>query len=258
VDPKQLNQTLTRWTELGLFKQDDTDISLAAPYRAMLGKSADDAEARLPKVLRRILLSPANNERFWDAVENKSADLSRGLSWIMAQDIYTLETGSAVAIAKLETEQLKDQDKRIFQNDTRWNGLRTWMVYLGFARSGARVSVDPTEALRDTLPEIFGDQSSLSGREFVERVAEELPVLDNGSFRRRIEDVLDAAHWAAPRSGHASTALSRAVQRLDREGLIAAEQRSDAEDGVVLVGMGSRAWRSVTNIRRSAGGAARA
>ncbi len=36
VDPKHLNQSLTRWTELGLFAAEDGVIALGEPYRSRL------------------------------------------------------------------------------------------------------------------------------------------------------------------------------------------------------------------------------
>src|SRR5204863_184274 len=94
VDPNHLTQTLNRWTELGLFATEDKLVSLREPHRTALGKNPDIAESRLPKVLRTIALAPENNLRFFEAEENKSADLNRGLSWILAQDIYTIDTSS--------------------------------------------------------------------------------------------------------------------------------------------------------------------
>jgi hypothetical protein len=78
VDPKQLNQTMNRWTELGLFSSEDGLVAICEPYRTRLGKNADDAERRLPKIIREIALAPENNKRFWESEENRSADLSRG------------------------------------------------------------------------------------------------------------------------------------------------------------------------------------
>jgi hypothetical protein len=249
VDPKQLNQTLTRWTELGLFETTEGSVATAEQYRGQLGRSADAAEARLRKIVRTIALAPENNSRFWESEENRSADLSRGLSWILAQNIYSVDTSSHAKIQPLENDQISDLSKRIFQNDTRWNGLRTWLVYLGFGRLGAQVTIDPTEALRDVLPEIFGSQLALFAGEFVSKAAEILPVLDGGRYRKQIEDILNPIAWGAPIEGRISTSLSRAIQRLEREGLIAAEQRSDREGGIVLQGTGIQAWREMTHIR---------
>jgi hypothetical protein len=249
VDPKQLSQTLNRWTELGLFETVGGSVAIAERYRGHLGRNAETAEARLRKIVRTIALAPENNSRFWDSEENRSADLSRGLSWILAQNIYLVDTSSHAKIQPLENDQISDLSKRIFQNDTRWNGLRTWMVYLGFGRLGAQVTIDPTEALRDVLPDIFGSQVTLFAGEFVSKAAEILPVLDGGRYRKEIEDILSPIAWRAPIEGRISTSLSRAIQRLEREGLIAAEQRSDREGGIVLQGSGIKAWREMTHIR---------
>lgn len=250
IDAKQLNQTLIRWAELGFFSTENELVAFQEPYRSRLGKDADIAETRLPKIIREIALAPKNNNRFWESEENKSADLSRGLSWILAQDVYRLDTSSHSKISTLEGAQVTDVTKRIFQNDTRWNGLRTWMIYLGFARGGAQVTVDPTDALRDVLPDIFDSAETLPAPVFVERAAGRLPVLDGGTYRLQIETILNRQRWVPPPEGHVSTSLSRAIQRLDREGLIAMEQKSDSDDGIALSGFDGRTWRALTHVRR--------
>ena len=100
-DISQLTRTLNRWTELGLFGEDNGATIIAEPYRSALGKNADDAEARLPKVARAVALLPANNARFWESEEAKSADLSRGVAWMLAQDVYALDVNSD-RLAELE------------------------------------------------------------------------------------------------------------------------------------------------------------
>lgn len=250
VDPKHLTQTLNRWTELGLFENEDKLVSLRDPYRSALGKNPDVAESRLPKVLRMVALAPENNMRFFEAEENKTADLNRGLSWILAQDVYTIDTSSHGTIEALESSQVADKAKRMLQNDTRWNGLRTWMIYLGFARSGPLVTIDPTQALRESLDEVFGTEQTLAAPLFIDRIAEVIPVLDGGSYRRQIEDLLKGSTWTRPPANTLSTALSRAIRRLSHEGAIATEQRSDTEAGVMLVGAEQRPWLRMTHVRR--------
>jgi hypothetical protein len=250
VDPGHLGRTLIRWTELGLFGAEDDDVILREPHRSLLGKNVDVAEQRLPKIVRAIALAPENNMRFWEAEESKSADLTRGLAWMLAQDIYSLDTSDHAKLAELEGRQVADPAKRIIQNNTRWNGLRTWMLYLGFARGSAEMTVDPTGAVRNVLPEIFGQDQALPAPVFVERAAAVLPVLDGGAYRVQIEDVLKEAAWARPMDGLLSMSFSRAIQRLDREGAIAAEQKSDSEGGVTLTGSDQRQWRRMTHVRR--------
>ncbi|WP_263575044.1 protein DpdG [Devosia aquimaris] len=249
IDPKHLTQTLNRWTELGLFQSEDKLVSLRDPYRSILGKNPDIAESRLPKVLRMIALAPENNIRFFEAEENRAADLNRGLSWILAQDVYTIDTSSHGTIDALENSQVADKAKRMLQNDTRWNGLRTWMVYLGFARSGSSVTIDPTQALRESLDEVFGAEQTLAAPLFVDRIAEVIPVLDGGLYRRQIEDLLKGSTWHRPPASTLSTALSRAIRRLIHEGVIATEQLSDTEAGVTLVGAEQRPWLRMTHVR---------
>jgi hypothetical protein len=207
------------------------------------------ADLSLRKIVRTIALTPDNNSRFWESEENKSADLSRGLSWILAQNVYGVDTSSHAKIQPLENDQIADLSKRIFQNDTRWNGLRTWMVYLGFGRPGAQVAIDPTEALRDVLTEIFAGQTTLLAGDFVSSAAEILPVLDGGRYRKQMEEILNPAAWQPPPEGRLSTSLSRAIQRLEREGLIAVEARSDTAGGIVMQGTGRQAWRELTHVR---------
>ena len=256
-DTSQLSRTLNRWTELGLFGEMNGAIILAEPYRSALGKNADDAEARLPRVARTVALLPSNNARFWESEEAKSADLSRGVAWMLAQDVYALDVNSD-RLAELEGRQLIDSsDQRIAQNNTRWNGLKTWMLYLGFARDGMQWVVDPTQALREALADIFGSNRELSGPAFVQRAASVLPVLDGGAYRVQVEGALKESVWPRLRPGLVSTSLSRAIQRLEREGFIALSNRSDTEGVVSLTGTNARMWREVSHISPVQSGKAR-
>lgn len=247
VDTGHLTRTLTRWIELGLFGVEDGVVVLLEPYRSALSKSADTAETKLPNVARTIALAQQNNVRFWESEESKSADFSRGTAWMLAQDVYTLDPNSD-RLAELETRQLIDPDRPVVQNNTRWNGLRTWMVYLGFAREGSQWIVDPTDALRESLADIFEHNQELTAPAFVERTAAILPVMDSGSYRLQVEAALKDTAWSRLRPGLLSTSLSRAIQRLDREGLIKIEQKSDTEGSLALTGCDQRQWREITHL----------
>lgn len=248
VDKSKLTQTLNRWTELGLFTDEGGEVSIAQPYRSSLGKTADDAEARLPKTVRTIVMLRQNNEQFWEAERSKSADLSRAVAWMLAQDVYTLD-GNVRKLAELEEAQIADSNKqKIVENDTRWNGLKTWMLYLGFARDGMQWVVDPTDALRDSLTDIFEKNLELPGPAFVEQAALAIPVLDGGVYRTQVEAALTDTSWPRLRKGLLSSSLSRAVQRLDREGAIKLFNKSDSDGVVTLIGSNSRPWRTVSHV----------
>lgn len=247
VDSGHLTRTLNRWIELGLFGVEDGTVVLLEPYRSTLSKSADTAEIKLPKVARGVVFSPQNNARFWEGEESKSADLSRGAAWMLAQDVYRVEP-TWDRISELQTRQLIDYDRPVVQNDTRWNGLRTWMVYLGFAREGNQWIVDPTDALRDSLADVFDHKQELTAPDFAERTAVVLPVIDGGSYRMQVEAALKDAAWTRLRPGLLSTSFSRAIQRLDREGQIRIEQKSDTEGSLTLTGYDRRPWREITHL----------
>lgn len=249
VDSSHLTKTLNRWIELGLLLADEQElITIAEPYRSALGKDDESAEARLPTVARALVLLSANNVRFWESGDAKSADFSRGLAWMLCQDVYTLPA-NADRLAELEIEQLLDSGThRIVQNDTRWNGLRAWMLYLGFARDGTKWVIDPTDAVRDVLSEIFEANQELSAPVFVKRAALALPVLDGGVYRTQVEAVLKESALPRLRVGLLSTSLSRAMQRLDREGSITLAHRSDSAGVVSLTGTNGRTWRDVSHV----------
>ncbi|TCM76584.1 hypothetical protein EV291_1091, partial [Rhizobium sp. BK068] len=247
-DTSQLTRTLNRWTELGLFGEESGSVIIAEPYRSALGKNPEEAEDRLPRVARRVALQSANNVRFWESEGAKSADLSRGVAWMLAQDVYTLDA-SLDRLAELEGRQLLDSGvQKIVQNNTRWNGLKTWMLYLGFARDGMQWVVDPTQALREVLPEVFDSNRELSAPAFVARAAAALPVLDGGVYRVQVEGALKESAWPRLRAGLVSSSLSRAIQRLDHEGLITLSNRSDTEGVVSLTGSNARTWRDVSHV----------
>lgn len=105
--------------------------------------------------------------------------------------------------------------------------------------------------MRDALSEVFASASSLTARQFVETLARLLPVLDHGAYRSQVEAVLSPSRWRKPPEGQLSTALSRALQRLEFEGQIALGRGADAKkEGIALTGAGSRVWRQVTDVRR--------
>jgi hypothetical protein len=244
----QLAQTLTRWTQLGLFGTDNGKVILAPAYLPQLGKTADQAEAQLPNIVRSIALSKENNERFWDGDGAKCADLSRGMAWMLAQDVYLLDS-STKSLLLLETQQLTDSaNQKIFQNERDLPALREWMLYLGFARSSMHWVVDPTQALREALSDIFASNRELSAPAFVERAASVLPVLDGGAYRVLVEGALKESAWPLLRAGLVSSSMSRAIQRLDREGFITLSNRSDTEGVVSLTGSNARTWRDVSHV----------
>ena len=248
-DTTQLKNTLRRWTQLGFFCEQEGKIGLEKEVREASKNSTDVDTTHIPSVLRRIVFREDNNEGFWDQEKTLCADFTRGLSFLMAQDIYEVNLSSNATVQEFEQQQTAGNDKRILQNDTRWSGLRAWARYLGFFWEGESIMVDPTRAVREDLLLVFGQDEVLSAAEFLARLAEIIPVLDGGRYRTEVESILDPTHWHRPmREDMISTSLSRALWRLENAGVLGFETRADAGDICTLQRSGKREWARFTHI----------
>jgi hypothetical protein len=241
ADTQRPRQTLLRWTQLGLFREADNQVSLAR----------DDRDpARLAALCRQLLFHEDNNQAFWDREGTRAADFTRALSFVLAQDIYGENFETHAEVQALEQRQIRDDGRRILQNDVRWNGLRFWGDYLGFFWVDHRRWPDPTAAMREELPLVFGNQREFAAADFLSRLADRLPVLDGGRYRVEVEKALDPAEWHGPsRPDLLSTSLSRALWRLAQPGgTLRLESRADAGDGRTLQRSGGRDWLRFTHV----------
>lgn len=241
-DGKRLRETLLRWTQLGLFQASDNG-------NLRLDKTDNDP-AFLPSICRRLLFSEVNNENFWNNEDNRAADFTRAIAFILSQDIYAHEFGAHARVQELEQRQVRDETRRILQNDVRWNGLRSWGDYLGFFWVDHRRWPDPTAAVRDELGPVFGRAKELPASDFLLRLAERIPVLDGGRYRLQIEGILEPTEWQSPAHPNLlSTSLSRALWRLSQpSGPIRLVSRADTGEGKTLQRAGGREWRAFTHV----------
>lgn len=182
-------------------------------------------------------LWPANGSISEEEV-GRTADLCRGLAWCLTQDIYALPSTHG-EIESLITTQVQT-GRFIFLNDTRWAGFRSWARFLGFATGDdSSFFFDPTVAVRSELKEVIRKGETVPAAEFVSRLAVRLPVLDSGVYRLEVEQVLRPESWTAPATGHLSTALSFALRRLQKQGMIGLVTLADAGSRLTLVGQGA-------------------
>lgn len=235
-DPSQVRQTLNTWVKLGLFgKSEDDKIS----FSKSISKS-EKARESLPRVARRIVLSPENNANLWAAESIGSADFTRSVAWLLAQDVYRAELNSWSDAQSLIQKQV-NKNVTIIQNDTRWSGLKAWSQFLGFAWSGkfpgGALVIDPTEAVTDALPEIFKKRSKITADQLVAELAQKIPVLDSGDYRTEVESkMIEHGGWHPQPGGCVSTSLSRSILRLIHEGILVGENLSDAGSRLRLIG----------------------
>ncbi|WP_321960085.1 protein DpdG [Paraburkholderia sp. J7] len=180
------------------------------------------------------------------------ADLCRqsgvplAFAWLLSQDSRR-PIRSAGAHVELLQQQFGNVDALGFnmRNDQLFQNLIYWARYLGYAETiGLRTSPnsggsnsanyvipDPTRAIRRVLPQIFSATNEMQISTFVERLADLLPVLEEGGARFELERRFTGALRRAEQ--HFSIATSLALTRLENEGILQLVSESDADRWVI-------------------------
>lgn len=254
-DIDMARKTINSWRKNGFFSDSEEAVGFHSDVHDAIRRKPLENDT-LGTVVRSVVLKPENNENFWDSEGSRTADFTRTVAWILAQDVWKSEFVGADAPQELERNQIVDDSKRLLQNETRWPGFKGWATFLGFGWFGRfpkkdAFVIDPTVAVRDALAEVFCDQSELDQMTFFARLSECLPVLDSGVYRRKVEEILDPQLWSAPSEDEVSTSLSRSLERLHASGLLQMERRADAPNGRrFLLGRGRIRTREVTHLLR--------
>ncbi|MEG7459165.1 protein DpdG [Serratia marcescens] len=95
--------------------------------------------------------------------------------------------------------------------------VREYGRYLGFLELAPDQNyyTDPTRAIQCFLPQIFGEQKSLSIKAFLANMAEVMPMMDGGEFRVKMQKIMSERNWSAPEGKNISTSTSLALRRLE-------------------------------------------
>ena len=121
----------------------------------------------------------------------------------------------------------------------------------GFIRQPGGGDVDPTLAVRETLPDCIAAGEEMPAAEFVERLAQRLPVLDGGVYRVAVEAQLDTHALLPLQQGQLSSSLSRAMFSLQIDQTLQFENKADVGRSVVFTGRdGLRADQRYSWVRR--------
>lgn len=244
----QGSQTLTRWTQLGLFIEDrDQRLTLHPDVEKLPSHGLDEVRALGP-VLRSLLLAPSNNEQLNVPGGEFAADITLALSWALAQDIYAISGRSYKGVvAPLELSQFGISDPYPFRNDSRWPGFKAWAPLIGFGwLDKSEIVIDPTVAVRQALPVVFGNHEKLAIEEFLTRVADSVPVLDGGAYRNKVEARLETS-WRSTRDHEISVSLSMALKRLHETKEVDLKSLADAPKRTLL-GRGHRELEQVSHV----------
>lgn len=248
-----VSHNLRTATELGLILRDGEKVTLAeSAYTAV-----ERGQGAVVKLLRARVFDDSVNTAPWRS-QVGARDLTNALSWYLtlAPSVAPIQMERGPRSA--EQLQLKDFGPRQeedggqssnwpINNANRWGTFRRWACSLGFAwaNPNGHLVPDPTAAIRDSLPEVFADETELTARDFVKNLGDAVPVLDGGRYREFV-----TSNWERPPTeGRGLTVpLSDALERLAGERAIALYDRADAPrvakaDGSTFshVGLGARA-----------------
>lgn len=244
------SQTLARWTQLGLFSEAGDLLELHPDAQSLPTDQFGELKG-LGTILRRLVLMPEHNGALNQEGGALAADLTLALSWALAQDLYSLPGGPYRDVSPIETAQFPSAPYA-FRNDTRWNGFKAWVPLLGFgwtesAGRTAALVLDPSPAIEDALPSLFKEASEMPVGRLARLLAEALPVLDGGTYRRAVEERLAPAAWRPPRDHELSVSLSMALARLQAVGVLELRSLADAPKQTLL-GRGDRELQQVSHV----------
>ena len=211
-DKEKFTQTLNKWTTINLFNNNKDVIALSHLALKYFEQSKSN---NIAFVIRRIIFETENNQNFWaaDGEPNVGAsDLVRGCAWYLAQDVLN---PPPLNWKELSVFMIKQCKKTILQNDTRLSPIRDYMAFLGFMwGSGNTLVVDPTLAILQDIPYIMETNEKLSIKVFIERLAKYIPVLDEGAYRKNVENELNTDQWKSNENNTLSHSLEWAMSRL--------------------------------------------
>jgi hypothetical protein len=248
--PDMAKKTLFRWKQLGFFKESGRGISLTPQARLDPETDLD----RLRKVVLNLLLAPENNpglEGPGDGAERAEGegslaeDFTRAAAWVLCQDTYSFGAKWPAVEELLSNQRVAP---KAIVNDVRWHGFVEWATFLGlgWASSGANINLDPAASVEWTLDDVFGKQQELKQDHFLQRLAEELPVVDGGRYRKIVEGTIGKP-WRSSAPNEVSPSLSTALTHLEARSAIRLEPRADAA-AASLVGRDGRVTRRFSHV----------
>lgn len=229
------------------------DIRLVEDADGGLTASAD-IQGSFARVLRKKAFAGGINDV--TAPSDKGAsDLSRSLAWFLAQDVYKgvepWSSNGPRGVQRLQQDQFKDL--RAFQNDTRWTSFIRWAPALDLAEFTPSKKLlilmpDPTKAIEEEIPGVFGKQKRLAMGDFLQRLSDEIPVLDRGSLKSATISLTELSED----EGTVSFSVGHALRRLHARGVVELQSLADAPQFMLQGSNGQKDGFSHVELRKRA------
>jgi hypothetical protein len=247
--------TLREAVEIGLLESRGEDnperygLALPAPPE---DADTGDAETFFVRALRRLILAPSNNEPLFNDGQprdqsdesvkdepldaSKSREFTRIQAWLLQQDPVRGPLSWADKEEQRNVQRIQGQypNGGLVVNGTRWNSFRRWSLYLGLSRQDGHNAViaDPTRAVRDELDCLDGAPKEMALVDLRTRLAERLPVLDGGAYRKEVLEYVEVEEDVRA----VSPTLALGLLRAQRAGTLRLERRADFGGGSLTVG----------------------
>lgn len=212
LDKKHINDTINTWQKLGLLLVQENTVSVPIKYleKVLIKKKFDEQKFKL--LLIDILYLPENNKDFWSNEGGGCNDFTRGSAYLLARDVFN------------PNFQTNEGDQNIILNGNRRSALIKWMYALGIMNSSN--VADPTVLLRSFISNDLSP-GEYSIAEFISELAGRYPVLDAGSYRKKLENKLVGPTFKLFEQNQLSISLSLALKRVRNQGLIELINKAD-------------------------------
>jgi len=214
--------------KLGIVEENNDRLKISSEVRGA------KENRRLPEAEFRTYISEVLFDRARAAKAEQSAFML-AVAWLLSQNPLQPLNFSEAPQNMLKAELGDQWEKTQLTNRSCYQNFLYWARYLGFATfvgygSERRVFPDPTNAIAERLPRIFGDNQILDIESFLSKLSGILPVFEGGTVRAELDAMRT---WTHTNENRLSIATSLAMQRLADRGAITLESVADARGRIL-------------------------
>lgn len=230
------SSTLRESKLMGLIEEDEERIKVTEEAR---GKGTKlDPEARLRSYLAKVLFDPERSE------ETKQRGFMTALAWFLRRNPLEPMGFSDPPHKEIAKDLGANAGRTELTKLNTWQNFVYWARFFGFATiTGSKdskwVVPDPTAAIGEVLPTLFGDADELPIEAMLAALARVYPVFEGGVVRREVEEWSIAASDSSS-DKRLSIATSLALQRLSANGRLTLIGRADAAVAILPLGTSER------------------
>jgi len=242
----EFNKTVRECETLKILSKENGKLKLNKPFSTDLDPS-NFSNLQFVNLMRKQVLDESVNNKITDkwAKQSGARELTNSIAWYLEIDFKNLpEINKFDQFTPLQQRSFgvstpfKDDEEFSnwpLTNQSRLSPFKQWMVFLGFGwMSSEKILIpDPEKAILASLNQIFAEKKDITAKDFRSRLAKELPVLEEGKYRKFVQSNYAQEHQEALKinTSHFSQSTSMALQTLVmREHL---EMHRPSDDGAL-------------------------